>query len=450
MSADDPKERAQAALVGAQRQVLNMVGAGYDRDECGEAMREIAEARVAVAAADRDGPVPPPVIPPDPDPDPDPDPGLPPTDSTFVGEDPIFQAGGQFPLDSSPIIELMDDPRFERWVPLTSLDGGGFAHWATPRSVWDELTSGGKFGATAAVPVPAELSNRVLCFNNDRKQSGDGVPYWGFARCYLVHGELRNSVAIRSGAWSQRKEGHSFYGDLYGGDMLFENFYSIQAGGQHLQTILRGYSCNVVAPNGEQRPPRNSGESDKAWDARLRKSSWFKSLVADNNTRLLRVIGGGCEDCGYLDRASVPLSFFNSGHRVMVQGVTVRQGLSDFVETLPGSLAMGSYRSRGAVGCIDNAGLRCPSFTIEGGHFECVRSNRAEIRFSACDDAVIRDAVVLGTRYNGLPVVRADTDCTQVRIQSCKTDVYALVYDRASGKSLSHTRVPAGTDWSLR
>lgn len=351
-------------------------------------------------------------------------------EDTWPMEDNVFKAGGKYSyLTDIYLDEFLSDPNTVVWP------GPGDK---TQRAVWL-----GGYKSNKTHEWPELLQNKNFLFNNARTTGGDYVPYWGISRSYNVTGELKNVKTLRSGGWTNEKEGHASYNDMYG-PVRVSNVHHYQAGGQAEQITFRPGSTFLPAPDGSPRPPIN-GRDVKTYSQQEAKSPWYRSLVAEQQNHWIEYIDCSAIDCGHIKgRASNPFSFFSPGQNLRLQNYVVRTKVPSFTD----SASKPNSQSRGGILMAAAYGNITQKAEILGCTVECTRPDRPEIQiWTSVKDLLIDVPELIRHGTNDLPTIDLFASSAKVIINKPVYDVRVILRNPSDKKLISSVVVPAGGYW---
>ncbi|MEM7308924.1 MAG: hypothetical protein AAF682_19735 [Planctomycetota bacterium] len=315
--------------------------------------------------------------------------------------DPVFLPGGQYAhLGAIPEEHLIGAEL-----------GGPFWDWGG--ECWD---------SDRACVFPEELWNRTVVFNNAATSWGDRGPNWA-QREVNATGEVRGLTYWRAGNWTKGFDGHAFYWNVYH-DATFVDCHVFQGGGQAWQLVYRDGSeggHNETAISREE-------AANHEYTITLRDCS-----ATDNGNILY----------GAHAMSSYPVSIFNPGQSVVIDGLKIRCEFPEVTEKGR------TFQSQGGlfIGPGQTASSRCPSALIEGLDIEVVRSGREELVLWAVDTARIVQPRIVdhGGQADVKIVVGGWQACGNVEIVEPLADLYVHLMDGHPHKVPMETvLVPAG------
>ncbi|MEM7308927.1 MAG: hypothetical protein AAF682_19750 [Planctomycetota bacterium] len=294
--------------------------------------------------------------------------------------DPVFQPDGPYGyLDPIPAEHLVGAEL-----------GGPFRDWG-----------GACWASDRVCVIPTELSNRTVVFNNFAASWGDRGPERA-TREVNVTGEVRGLTYWRPGDWTKGRDGHGFYWNVYH-DVTFVDCHVFQGGGQAWQLVFR-----------------DGAEGSHH-------ETLFTAEEADNQSYTITLRDCSATDNGNIvfgthAMSSYPVSIFNPGQSVVIDGLRIR------CEFPPVTVKDRTFQSQGGLflGPGQTQSARCPSALIEGLDIEVVRAGREELVLWAVDTARVVEPRIVdhGGRADVKIVVDGWQACGKVEIVRPQTDLY--------------------------
>jgi hypothetical protein len=326
---------------------------------------------------------------------------------------PVFSAGG-------PYAHLGEVPEEAR---TGAVYGGPFGDW------------GGQCWAKASVcTLPESIWNRTVIFNDDAAPWGEHGPMRA-SREVNVTGVAKGITYWRPGDWTMGRDGHGFYWNVLG-DVTLEGCAVVEGGGQAFQLVSRPGETGIPWADDPDDP---TPEADTVTE---------RNALGTLTLRDCRAIDCGQIERGMMVHSSYPVSIFNPGQRVEIDGLVIRCEFPELRDKYDKP-----FRSRGGLflgpGQIPTA--RTPVAWIRGLDVEVTKADRQELVLWGVDEVHVIEPRIVdhGGAADVAIVVQGESAVGRVEIVATQTPLRVHLHaNHPHRPPIETVEVPAGGDFT--